>query len=597
MFSTNTKEENFKSDLKRKNIFTIIKNIEEKNQYIFGDINKEIIQNKNSEINYSNENNFIASTESNGEGEYKDNKNNKIYFLTTQNPGTQTKSEKHININSCENIIDFDSKNKVLFLSDIDSSEKNCMKKIDKNDKSMQYNDSLLGKKLQRSTNKSWTEEEDQKLCELISNHGKKAWSEISSHFTNKSRKQCFLRWRRVLNKSKNTFLNCNQNKAASDFISQIQEANINMLSPEKYWSTNEDEVIIRWVNIMGIKSWTKCSKLLIGKTPKDCRDRWINKLSYDNRDKEISGEIWSKREEILLLLFIRKFGNCWSKLVRFFENKTTAQIKNKFYCLARISLKSESSLELDLNDNSVMEFKKSHEADIIEDEYEYSYNKANLSSLKAKTDKIILHIINSKDKNILKQNIQLFKEAKNLFMEKINELNMNSRKNMENTFESLLIENNDRKDLLKCESIPKANNFTNNENTNYPLQNKKPFKILNLCNKCLINMRIYIKKRIIAKIRDSKVNMDINTLKNILSKAFRIINNNFNCNSQQINFNLNLNKICSNYGFGNSEAMNHQNDTHFNNTCFVNNSKVDIINNIPQLFSLINTIKDKIIN
>ena len=373
-------------------------------------------------------------------------------------------------------------------------------------------------KKINKKT--LWTSEEDNKLIELITEFGKKNWSKISTFFTNKSRKQCFMRWRKYLNKEKSSYGEYRIN-------SSIPEIKENFIS----WTEREDDILLRWVKTMGVKNWTKCSKLIKNKTPKNCRDRWLNKVSFEA--KPFESEIWNKKDEFVLLLLIRKFGTCWSKIMKYFENKTQNNIKNKFYCLARKALKNYPNLETNENQN-----------------------------LQNKIELIIKFCLSSNDANIYNQNLGNFSQAKKFVSE-------------------ILMHQSNNKHLDNCLNTIK----NNNEAEKNEFYNKKT---LNICSGCMINLRNHIKRKIILKIKESNLNVDSDTLKKILKNSFEKFNNkntktisehstNFINGQKKNDNNINLNINLDNY----------ENS----------NKNIDVIKNIPKLFEFINTIKDKIMN
>lgn len=436
-------------------------------------------------------------------------------------------------------------------------------------------------KKKQKLTKKNiWTIEEDRKLSDLISIHGKKSWKEISNYFTNKSRKQCFLRWRSVLSKKENNS-NSNlkfgsyriNNNKINDSIKTSTNDDKNLMFPKnseykneshKTWSQNEDEIIIRWVSIMGNKNWTKCSKLLIYKSPKDCKDRWFNKLAYENNNLENS-DYWNKKDEILLLLFIRKFGPCWSKLAKLLDNKTGNQIKNKFNCLARLAFKADSKSIINGNSYEIENVNESKKTE--NDFFTNTYCEEN-KAIKEKAEKIISFLVNSSDEYIYEQNVKIFCEAKKCFNEKYADIIYGKNDSLNNCVNH---------HMNNVKSTENNHNLSQECNENNFIHDCKR---LNVCNGCLVNLRNNIKRKIIMRIKSSNINPQ--KLKDLL------IQNSMN---KKENYSNSINKYCmiSKPDLNNSKEININLSSDSN--------KIEILNKIPQLFELINTLKAKIVN
>ena len=74
-------------------------------------------------------------------------------------------------------------------------------------------------------------------------------------------------------------------------------------------WTKEEDEQMVRLVAEMGIKRWGDIGKCLIGRTGKQCRERWHNQL-----DPSINKKPWTEEEEQLLLRLHDQFGT-WPHL------------------------------------------------------------------------------------------------------------------------------------------------------------------------------------------------------------------------------------------------------------------------------------------
>ncbi|OHS95260.1 hypothetical protein TRFO_02247 [Tritrichomonas foetus] len=111
-----------------------------------------------------------------------------------------------------------------------------------------------------RRIRSKFTQEEDDKLRELIKKHGDRSWSIVSSFMENRSQRQCRERWKHYL---------------SSD------------LPATAPWTKEEDAILIKKFNELGAK-WTKIARELPGRTDIQVKTRYIKFLKdkVDNPGK-----------------------------------------------------------------------------------------------------------------------------------------------------------------------------------------------------------------------------------------------------------------------------------------------------------------------
>ena len=95
-------------------------------------------------------------------------------------------------------------------------------------------------------------------------------------------------------------------------------------------WQPHEDEQLLQLVNKYGY-SWSLISHMITGRSGKQVRDRYLNKLNPSiNKGK------WSQEEdETIVSLFYEK-GSKWSEIAKILEGRTESQVKNRFYSYIR---------------------------------------------------------------------------------------------------------------------------------------------------------------------------------------------------------------------------------------------------------------------
>lgn len=102
-------------------------------------------------------------------------------------------------------------------------------------------------------------------------------------------------------------------------------------------WTAKEDEAICELVNENGTKQWTLIAEYLrkkfniIGRSGKQCRERWHNHLNSG-----IVKRPWTLEEEQILFNSHQKIGNKWAEISQNIPGRTDNTIKNHFYSTAR---------------------------------------------------------------------------------------------------------------------------------------------------------------------------------------------------------------------------------------------------------------------
>jgi len=96
------------------------------------------------------------------------------------------------------------------------------------------------------------------------------------------------------------------------------------------YWESDEDLRLLELVEKHGEK-WSKIASLMKGRTGKQIRDRYVNYLRPNIKQKR-----WSQEEDNLLQELYKEFGNKWSRIAIYLHGRTENQVKNRFYASER---------------------------------------------------------------------------------------------------------------------------------------------------------------------------------------------------------------------------------------------------------------------
>jgi len=153
-----------------------------------------------------------------------------------------------------------------------------------------------------------WTPEEDEKLAQLVGDHGPKAWTQIAKFFKDKTSNQCSQRWHKALDPS-------------------IKKGK---------WSAEEDEALRKAVAKHG-KSWKHVAKEITGRTGKQCRDRYISRLDPEIK---VNGK-WTKEEDQAMMNIHSRLGNKWVAIQKHLPHRSWYAIKWRIESLKRQKLYS----------------------------------------------------------------------------------------------------------------------------------------------------------------------------------------------------------------------------------------------------------------
>lgn len=164
-----------------------------------------------------------------------------------------------------------------------------------------------------------WTQEEDEKLRLLVSYWGDQCgrnghWVKISSHFDNRTPKDCRKRW-------------------------------FHSLDPRHKrgrWTESEDRTLIEAYERLG-PQWQRVAQLIPGRTDDQCAKRWSDVL-----DPSISMRLrdWDEEEDRKLLDLIEKYGTKWRVISKEMEGRTGLTCRNRWRKLVRMSEKAQQAAD-----------------------------------------------------------------------------------------------------------------------------------------------------------------------------------------------------------------------------------------------------------
>lgn len=129
--------------------------------------------------------------------------------------------------------------------------------------------------------------------------------------------------------------------KSNGDISNSDKDSN----SKRKFFTEDEDQLLTMAAMAYKHESWNKISKFVPGRTPKQCRDRWVNYLQ-----PSLKFDPWTDQEDQLLVSLVNSNGTHWTKMKAYFPSRSTNSLKNRWYWLLKNEVRT---IPMDIISNS----------------------------------------------------------------------------------------------------------------------------------------------------------------------------------------------------------------------------------------------------
>lgn len=118
--------------------------------------------------------------------------------------------------------------------------------------------------------------------------------------------------------------------------------------TPKIKFTPEDDAKLTAAVKELGTSDWRAVASRIEGRNPRQCRERWNN---YVN--PEVKKDPWTDDEDAQLLSKYEELGPRWHTIASFFANRSTNQIKNRFFSLQRRNARAETSSQQHTDESS----------------------------------------------------------------------------------------------------------------------------------------------------------------------------------------------------------------------------------------------------
>jgi hypothetical protein len=94
-----------------------------------------------------------------------------------------------------------------------------------------------------------------------------------------------------------------------------------------RLFTPEEDALLAQIVAHQEFTTWICVAAQMLGRTARQCRDRWTNYLCPVNKNSP-----WTRTEDALLIQKFAELGPHWATIAKFFDGRSENNVKNRWY-------------------------------------------------------------------------------------------------------------------------------------------------------------------------------------------------------------------------------------------------------------------------
>lgn len=130
-----------------------------------------------------------------------------------------------------------------------------------------------------------------------------------------------------VESKSKQEQSDLDLSKSQKPSVESFSASSSDYSNLRRKFTPKEDIQLKKLIEIYGPKKWDKIAQSMPGRTGRQCRDRFANYL-----DPSLVNGPWTEQEDILLEQKVYELGQHWNAIAKFFNGRSTNNIKNRWH-------------------------------------------------------------------------------------------------------------------------------------------------------------------------------------------------------------------------------------------------------------------------
>ena len=135
--------------------------------------------------------------------------------------------------------------------------------------------------------------------------------------------------------------LNQNHSSNIEKTLEPIKQNNQNKKTERKkatcvlttFFTQEEDIKLMKLVDLLGKDSWVLIAQAMGSKSPRQCRDRWLNYLNPKGATNS-----WTIEEDTLLAKLFSTYGPKWKKIAQLIPGRSINSIRNRWKLLLKQS-------------------------------------------------------------------------------------------------------------------------------------------------------------------------------------------------------------------------------------------------------------------